>query len=101
MCPPEHFVVEYAINPWMDVTAPVDTELALKQWGGKRKEAPGEQALSVAQGLLEACLRDDPGHTQALWCLAATSVVGDGGSLLRPSHRREPAVATELPAKAA
>jgi N-dimethylarginine dimethylaminohydrolase len=32
LCPPEHFVVEYAINPWMDVTSPVDTELAVKQW---------------------------------------------------------------------
>jgi N-dimethylarginine dimethylaminohydrolase len=32
MCPPEHFVVEYAINPWMDTTVPVDTALALKQW---------------------------------------------------------------------
>jgi N-dimethylarginine dimethylaminohydrolase len=32
MCPPEHFTVEYAINPWMDTSTPVDTELALKQW---------------------------------------------------------------------
>ncbi|WP_412747608.1 dimethylargininase [Krasilnikovia sp. M28-CT-15] len=32
MCPPEHFTVEYAINPWMDTTAPVDPVLALKQW---------------------------------------------------------------------
>jgi N-dimethylarginine dimethylaminohydrolase len=32
MCPPEHFAVEYAINPWMDTSAPVDVELALKQW---------------------------------------------------------------------
>lgn len=32
MCPPEHFTVEYAINPWMDTTVPVDTALALKQW---------------------------------------------------------------------
>src|SRR3954447_2821735 len=32
MCPPERFAVEYAINPWMDTSAPVDTELALKQW---------------------------------------------------------------------
>jgi N-dimethylarginine dimethylaminohydrolase len=23
MCPPEHFTVEYAINPWMDTTVPV------------------------------------------------------------------------------
>jgi N-dimethylarginine dimethylaminohydrolase len=32
MCPPEHFTVEYAINPWMDPTVPVDASLALKQW---------------------------------------------------------------------
>jgi N-dimethylarginine dimethylaminohydrolase len=32
MCRPEHFVVHYAINPWMDTTLPVDTELAVKQW---------------------------------------------------------------------
>src|SRR3954465_11950662 len=32
MCPPEHFAVEYAINPWMDTTVTVDAALALKQW---------------------------------------------------------------------
>jgi N-dimethylarginine dimethylaminohydrolase len=32
MCPPEHFTVEYAINPWMDPTIEVDAALALKQW---------------------------------------------------------------------
>ena len=32
MCPPEHFTVEYAINPWMDTTVSVDAALALKQW---------------------------------------------------------------------
>jgi N-dimethylarginine dimethylaminohydrolase len=32
MTPPEHFVVEYAINPWMDTSTPVDTGLALEQW---------------------------------------------------------------------
>jgi N-dimethylarginine dimethylaminohydrolase len=32
MCPPEKYVVEYAINPWMDTTLPVDTALAIKQW---------------------------------------------------------------------
>ncbi|GAA2404576.1 hypothetical protein Cme02nite_68750 [Catellatospora methionotrophica] len=37
MCAPEHFVVEYAINPWMDTTAPVDTALAVKQWDALRQ----------------------------------------------------------------
>jgi N-dimethylarginine dimethylaminohydrolase len=32
MCPPEHFAVEYAINPWMDTTVDVDAALALRQW---------------------------------------------------------------------
>lgn len=36
MCRPEHFVVEYAINAWMDTAVPVDTALAVKQWEGLR-----------------------------------------------------------------
>ena len=32
MCRPEHFEVSYAINPWMDVTRPVDRDLAVRQW---------------------------------------------------------------------
>jgi N-dimethylarginine dimethylaminohydrolase len=34
MCPPEHFAVEYAINPWMDPAKPVDAALAMRQWRG-------------------------------------------------------------------
>lgn len=41
MCPPEHFAVTYAINPWMDTTTPVDRELALKQWEGLRETFMG------------------------------------------------------------
>jgi N-dimethylarginine dimethylaminohydrolase len=37
MCPPEYFAVEYAINPWMDTEAAVDTELAVKQWSMLRE----------------------------------------------------------------
>jgi N-dimethylarginine dimethylaminohydrolase len=32
MCPPDHFAVKYAINPWMDATVAVDGDLAGKQW---------------------------------------------------------------------
>lgn len=32
MCRPDHFAVTYAINPWMDVTAAVDTSRATAQW---------------------------------------------------------------------
>jgi N-dimethylarginine dimethylaminohydrolase len=32
LCPPQHFAIEYVINPWMDATATVDAALAVKQW---------------------------------------------------------------------
>ncbi|MFE2289634.1 dimethylargininase [Streptomyces sp. NPDC059452] len=32
MCRPTHFDVTYAINPWMDPSKPVDTDLAIAQW---------------------------------------------------------------------
>jgi N-dimethylarginine dimethylaminohydrolase len=32
MCRPTYFTVDYAINPWMDPTAQVDVELAIRQW---------------------------------------------------------------------
>jgi N-dimethylarginine dimethylaminohydrolase len=32
MTPPEYFAVEYAINPWMDLAAPVDRGAAVMQW---------------------------------------------------------------------
>ena len=41
MCPPERYVVEYAINPWMDISTPVDRELALKQWERLRETLTG------------------------------------------------------------
>jgi N-dimethylarginine dimethylaminohydrolase len=37
MCAPEHFAVEYAINPWMDPERPVDNALARRQWEGLRQ----------------------------------------------------------------
>ncbi|HLU45561.1 MAG TPA: amidinotransferase [Natronosporangium sp.] len=41
MCPPEHFQVAYAINPWMDPTGSVDPELAIKQWRQLRETLVG------------------------------------------------------------
>lgn len=34
MCPPEHFAVDYVINPWMDTSVPVDHGRAVRQWQG-------------------------------------------------------------------
>jgi N-dimethylarginine dimethylaminohydrolase len=32
MTAPTFFTVDYAINPWMDTSVPVDTDLAVRQW---------------------------------------------------------------------
>ncbi len=32
MCRPTYFAVDYAINPWMDLSVPVDTDRAVAQW---------------------------------------------------------------------
>lgn len=32
MCKPTYFAVDYAINPWMDPSTPVDADLAVTQW---------------------------------------------------------------------
>lgn len=37
MCPPHHFAIEYAINPWMRPGTPVDVELAYSQWDTLRR----------------------------------------------------------------
>ncbi|MBW8804790.1 MAG: amidinotransferase [Catenulispora sp. 13_1_20CM_3_70_7] len=36
MCPPDHFAVTYAINPWMHPENPVDASLAALQWESLR-----------------------------------------------------------------
>jgi N-dimethylarginine dimethylaminohydrolase len=37
MTPPTHFAVEYAINPWMDISTPVDADIATVQWKALRQ----------------------------------------------------------------
>lgn len=37
MTPPTYFAVEYAINPWMDTSAPVDVDVAHAQWEDLRQ----------------------------------------------------------------
>ena len=32
MCPPGHFAVTYAINPWMRPDQPTDAATAMRQW---------------------------------------------------------------------
>jgi N-dimethylarginine dimethylaminohydrolase len=37
MCPPEHFTVSYAINPWMEPDKPADAARAMRQWARLRQ----------------------------------------------------------------
>jgi|SRR5262245_10443066 len=37
MCRPTYFSVQYAINPWMDPSVPVDAALAVRQWTNLRQ----------------------------------------------------------------
>jgi N-dimethylarginine dimethylaminohydrolase len=37
MCRPSYFAVEYAINPWMDPSEPVDVARAVSQWEALRR----------------------------------------------------------------
>jgi N-dimethylarginine dimethylaminohydrolase len=37
MCPPDHFAVTYAINPWMRPGEPTDAATALRQWAALRQ----------------------------------------------------------------
>jgi N-dimethylarginine dimethylaminohydrolase len=37
MCPPEHFAVTYAINPWMQPEKPTDAANAMRQWAELRQ----------------------------------------------------------------
>lgn len=57
MCPPTYWAVEYTINPWMDTTTPVDTDLAAKQWEGLRETLEGlghtVHVLPAEPGLLD------------------------------------------------
>ena len=51
MCPPQHFDVSYAINPWMDLAVAVDRDLAREQWDALRDAL---QAAGAEIELLDA-----------------------------------------------
>ena len=41
MCPPDHFAIEYEINPWMNVRVGSDADLARQQWTALCRGARG------------------------------------------------------------
>ncbi|MFF9404194.1 dimethylargininase [Streptomyces anandii] len=84
MCPPAHFDVTYAINPWMDPAKPVDTPLALAQW---------EQLRALYRGLGHTVdqIEPRPGLPDMVFTANGATVVGGRVFGARFAHtEREP-----------
>jgi N-dimethylarginine dimethylaminohydrolase len=79
MCPPEHFDVRYAINPWMDVTSPVDPALALRQWEALR-------ATYERLGHEVALITPEPGLPDMVFAANGGLVVGGRALGARFTH---------------
>jgi N-dimethylarginine dimethylaminohydrolase len=69
MCPPEHFTVEYAINPWMHPDRPVDVGLAMRQW-----ERLGETFSSL--GHTVRTITPEPGLPDMVFAANGATVIG-------------------------
>ena len=50
ICPPDHFAIEYEINPWMNVRVGSDAGRARQQWTALRNALEG---LGVSVDLIE------------------------------------------------
>lgn len=69
MCPPEHFRVEYAINPWMNPGDPVDPRLAMRQWRALR-------ATYLALGHRVEIIDPVPGLPDMVFAANGATVIG-------------------------
>jgi N-dimethylarginine dimethylaminohydrolase len=69
MCPPVHFDVVYAINPWMDVSVPVDAGLAVVQWQALK-------AAYEARGHTVDVIRPEAGLPDMVYAANGGIVVG-------------------------
>ena len=85
MCPPEHFEVSYAINPWMDVTVAVDAARAMRQWEELRR-------TYLELGHEVATVPAVPGLPDMVFAANGGLVVGGralGASFTHPERRPE------------
>ena len=89
MCPPDHFDVSYAINPWMDLAVPVDRARARRQWDGL------VQTLRDAGAQVEV-LPAEPGLPDLVFTANLGLVDGEtfiAARMRHPERRAEPALA--------
>jgi arginine dihydrolase len=88
MCPPEHFTVQYAINPWMTGAEPVDSGRAWRQWTALRD-------TYLALGHQVRLIEPEPGLPDMVFAANGGTVVG--GTALG-ARFRHPERAAEGPA---
>ena len=69
MCPPEHFSVQYAINPWMTSGEPVDRQRAQRQWDALR-------AAYLALGHEVRLIDPQPGLPDMVFAANGATVIG-------------------------
>jgi N-dimethylarginine dimethylaminohydrolase len=48
MCPPDHYGIEYEINPWMSRSRPAERPLAQEQWRRLHEQRQGEEPICEA-----------------------------------------------------
>jgi N-dimethylarginine dimethylaminohydrolase len=88
MCPPTHFAVDYAINPWMVPGTRVDRALALAQWNALRR-------TYLALGHAVDLLAPVPGLPDMVYAANGATVLGGVvlGARFRHAQRAAEAVA--------
>jgi N-dimethylarginine dimethylaminohydrolase len=96
MCPPDHFTVEYAINPWMTTEVPVDSAAA-------REQCLGIVAAIEAAGGRVSTIAPDPALPDMVFT-ANAGLVSDGvfapARMRFPERGREPELAAAWAAAA-
>ncbi|MHB0955456.1 MAG: dimethylarginine dimethylaminohydrolase family protein [Pirellulaceae bacterium] len=83
MCPPDHFGIEYEINPWMNRTRATERESAIRQWQQLR-------ALIEEAGAVVSCVRPAPGLPDLVFTANAGLIYRDQAVLsrFRPRERQ-------------
>jgi N-dimethylarginine dimethylaminohydrolase len=71
MCPPFHFAVEYAINPWMRPDQPADARRAVRQWERLRQ-------VYTELGHTVHVIEPVPGLPDMVFAANGATVVGGG-----------------------
>src|SRR3569623_974166 len=85
MTPPTYFAVDYAINPWMDTSTPVDTALAVAQWEGLRDTY---RSLGHTVDLVEPV----PGLPDMVYAANAGLIINGTAVIARFKHVARPGV---------